>query len=506
MQTTFDAAGIGELAVRLGLVSDAQVRECLAELDDKKAPAEDLVRLLERKGYLTPLQGGKLLKGDTAGYILGGYRLLYKIASGSFGRVYRGDDPRTGQTVAIKVLRNKWSQDKQKVDLFLREGKLGMTIRHANIVSVLAVSQDPKTGHYFIVMEFVEGGTLRDILGIRKKLVPDEALRIMEECAAGLAYAHTRGLTHRDIKATNILIAAQGQAKLVDFGLAELSQGSAAMFLGRQDDKDKDEDVMVDRTVDYAGLEKATSQKPGDVRSDIFFLGTVLFEMVTGVPLMPVTKDRQARMQARRYEEVELNLRKLAPEHQLPIPLMKLIAKMVAFDPAERVQNPTQLVDLIRNCRADLSGNPELATRSRVPTGQKTVFVLETNEKLKEAFRERFKEQGYRVLLSLDPAMPVSRYRQQPYHALLVDARTIGRDGVDAFTRVLREADSVGLDVGAVLILGKDQSHYAPNTSHYPNAVVLTDDKSTPITMKHLLTAMHEVAPNGAGPPPSDVG
>src|SRR4051812_46180746 len=156
MSTTFDAAGIGELSVRLGLVSDAQYRECLSELDDKKAPAEDLVRLLERRGYLTPLQGSKLLKGDTSGYILGGYRLLYKIASGSFGRVYRGDDPRTGQIVAVKVLRNKWSQDKQKVDLFLREGKLGMTIRHGNIVNVLAVSQDPKTLQYFIVMEFVE--------------------------------------------------------------------------------------------------------------------------------------------------------------------------------------------------------------------------------------------------------------------------------------------------------------------------------------------------------------
>src|SRR4051812_50037143 len=147
---------MGEFAVRLGLVSEDQVRECLIELDDNKAPADALLRLLERKSHLTPWQAKKLLKGETDGYFLGGYRLLYKIASGSFGRVYRGDDPRPGQVVAVKILRNKWSQDKQKVDLFLREGKLGMTIRHGNIVNVLAVSQDPKTLQYFIVMEFVE--------------------------------------------------------------------------------------------------------------------------------------------------------------------------------------------------------------------------------------------------------------------------------------------------------------------------------------------------------------
>src|SRR5438046_691965 len=137
MAVNLDASGIGQLAIKLGLVSEDQVRECIVELDDKKAPADDMVRMLERKRYLTPWQGGKLLKGDLEGYFLGGYRLLYKIASGSFGRVYRGDDPRTGQIVAIKVLRHKWTMDKQKVDLFVREGKVGMTIHHATIVPVL---------------------------------------------------------------------------------------------------------------------------------------------------------------------------------------------------------------------------------------------------------------------------------------------------------------------------------------------------------------------------------
>jgi serine/threonine protein kinase len=486
MSVNLDASGIGQLALRLGLVTDDQVRECLIELDDKKAPAPDMVRLLQRKRYLTPWQGNRLLKGDLEGYFLGGYRILYKIASGSFGRVYRGDDPRTGQVVAIKVLRNKWTMDKQKVDLFMREGRLGLSIRHPNIVSVLAVNQDPKTGQYYIVMDFIEGGNLRDLLQARKKLPPEEALRILDECTQGLAYAHTRGLTHRDIKPTNILIDAKnGQAKLVDFGLAEISHGST-VHLQRQDERD--EDVAVDRTVDYAGLEKATNQKPGDVRSDIYFLGCVLYECLTGTPLMPVTKDRQARMMARRYEEVEDTLRKNGPALGLPPALIRLLGKMVAFEPGLRFQNPTGLADAMVACRSELvQGTGQL----RTPTGPKTLLVVEQNQKLQDTFRERFRTHGYRVLLTIDPGQAVKRYEQQAYHAVIIDARTVGRDGVDAYNDVLRAADNAGLDVGAILILGKDQANWKVQARAHARGVVLLEPPV--VSVKQLLRALEKL-------------
>jgi serine/threonine protein kinase len=498
MSANLDASGIGQLALRLGLVTDDQVRECLIELADRKAPAADLVRLMERKRYLTPWQGNKLLKGDTDGYVLGGYRLLYKIASGSFGRVYRGDDPRTGQVVAVKVLRNKWTMDKQKVDLFMREGKLGLSIRHPNIVSVLAVNQDAKTGQYFIVMEFVEGGNLRDLLQARKRLNPDEALRIIEECAQGLSSSYARGLTHRDIKPTNILIAVQnGQAKLVDFGLAEFSlagpggAGGGSMALQRQDEKD--EDVAVDRTVDYAGLEKATNQKAGDVRSDIYFLGCVLYECLTGEPLMPVTKDRNARMQARRYTEVEDTLRRMGPMLGLTPPLMKVLGKMVAFEPGQRFQTPQQLVDGLQAAQRELSGANESAPASRKPAGPKTLFVVEQNQKLQDAFREKFKERGYRVLLSIDPGQAAKRYAQQPYHAVIIDAGTVGRDGVTAYNGVLKAADAAQMDVAAILILSEDQAGWKADAREHAGGAVLV----RPVTMKQLLGKVRELTDEG---------
>lgn len=487
-----DASGIGQLALRLNLVGPEAVREGLDELGDRTAPATDMVRLLERKRHLTPWQGNKLLKGDLDGYFLGGYRLLYKIASGSFGRVYRGDDPRTGQVVAVKVLRNKWMMDKQKVELFQREGQLGLTIRHANVVSVLAVNQDGKTGQHFIVMEFVEGGNLRDLLQARKKLGPDEALRVMEEAAQGLAYSHARGLTHRDIKPTNILIAvATGQAKLVDFGLAEISENSS-VHLQRQDDKD--DDVAVDRTVDYAGLEKATGQKPGDVRSDIYFLGAVLYECLTGQTIMPATKDRQARMLARRYTDVEDTLRKSGPELGLTPPLLRLLNKMVAFEPAARFQTPAQLVEAIQACRADLAAG---GTFTKAPTGPKTLFVVEQNEKLQDAFRDKFKGHGFRVLMSIDPGQAAKRYQQQAYHAVIIDARTVGREGVTAYNDVLRAADNAGMEVGAVLILSEEQAGWKAAARQHAHGAVLMDPG---VTMKQLLRTLSELLPDDEPP------
>src|SRR5689334_14975498 len=123
---TLDAASLGQLAVRLGLLSPAQVEEAREETGQRNPDVQDLLRLLERKGQLTPWQSGKLLRGDPDGYFLGGYRILYKVASGSFGRVFRAEDPREGRVVAIKVLRRRWSEDPQQIELFLREGRVGM--------------------------------------------------------------------------------------------------------------------------------------------------------------------------------------------------------------------------------------------------------------------------------------------------------------------------------------------------------------------------------------------
>src|SRR4051812_18809441 len=107
--SSLDSTTLAPLAVRLGLLTPEQVQEAWDQLGpSSKVSGEELLRWAERRGYMTPFQSNKLVKGDTDGYFLGGYRILYKIASGSFGRVYRASDSGTGRVVAIKLLRKKW--------------------------------------------------------------------------------------------------------------------------------------------------------------------------------------------------------------------------------------------------------------------------------------------------------------------------------------------------------------------------------------------------------------
>jgi serine/threonine protein kinase len=496
MSEPVDAAGMADLILKLGLVDEYSVRECLFEIEDRKAPADGLVRMMQRKGLLTPYQGTKLLKGDLTGYFLGGYRVLYKISSGTFGRVYRGDDPRSGQVVAIKVLRNKWTENPQKVELFMREGRVGMSLDHPNIVRILNVNQDQKTGQYFIVMDFVEGDNLRNLIQIRGKLETDEALRMMEECASGLAYAWTRGLTHRDIKPSNILVSTDKTTKLVDFGLAEMTAvvDTGQMEVART--MDKDEEVAVDRTLDYAGLEKATGVAKGDVRSDIYFLGHVLYEMLTGEPLMPVTRDKNVKMQRRRYEDVEGTLAKRGPEVGLHPAVQRLIAKAVAFEPHHRYQTPAAFLEAIKATRADLAGqtDPDAGRRA---SGPLSIFVVEDNQRLQDIFRERFKRMGFRVLISRDAAQARRRYQQAPYHALVVDCRTVGRDGLEAFKQVTKEAHGMRLDLAAVLLLDEPQHAWAAEAEALPGATVFIGDP----TMKQLTYTLREAIPELAKQP-----
>src|SRR5262245_15604041 len=162
-----DSTHFGVLAVKVGLVTPAELAEATSEAAEEcgKSPPDlaFLTRAMERKGLITNFQTSKILKGDMEGYFQGGYRILYKIQSGSFGRVFRADDPRTGRVVAVKVLRRRWSEDPHAIELFEREGRQGMSLKHPNIVEILAVGRDIATGQYYIAMEFVEGGNTREI-------------------------------------------------------------------------------------------------------------------------------------------------------------------------------------------------------------------------------------------------------------------------------------------------------------------------------------------------------
>jgi CheY-like chemotaxis protein len=468
-----DVAYVAKQAVQNGLLTEAQLEEGYNAIGKRNGDPAPLLRVLERKGYLTPWQSQKLLKGDTEGMSLGGYRLLYKVASGSFGRVWRAEDARTGRVVAIKVLRRRWSEDKQRIELFEREGKVGLSLRHPGIVEILNVNHDAASGQWYLVMEFVEGGNLRDILAMHKKIEPARALQLIEDTAAGLAYAHAQGVTHRDIKPTNILISTQGQAKLVDFGLAKILAG-----LGMEEDK-------VERTVDYAGLERATGVKTGDVRSDIYFLGCVLYEMLTGRPPLEPTKNKLARMSKQRFDNVVPMRRE---EVQGPASLFHLVETMMALNPQHRYQTASQLVDAVRAVRREIEGAGQEAQGRKVG---RSVFVTESDERLQDAIRDRFKALGYRVYMAADPIRAMDRFRQQPYDALIVDAGTTDEAGLLVFDRVMKEVDRLNHQCAGILILNQDQADWGSRVRKADHVRVLV----RPVTLKHLEHNLTKLVP-----------
>jgi serine/threonine protein kinase len=471
-----DAKTLVQDLVKIGLITEAQAVEALDNLGPM-ADGEQALLYLERKGVITPWQTSKIVKGDREGFILGGYRLLYKIQSGSFGRVFRGQDEGTGRVVAVKVLRRRWSDDQQRIDLFQREARVGMSLHHPNIVEILAMNRDKNSGQYYIVMEFVEGWNMREMLSRHKKLAPLEAVKIVEDAANGLSFAHSRGVTHRDMKLTNILVSSSGTAKLVDFGLAKIFSAMAGS-----------DEAKVERTVDYAGLERKTGVEAGDVRSDIYFLGCVLYEILAGRPPLDMTRDKHARMNPYRFENVKPMTR---DEVQAPPSLFRLVETMMELDPKRRYQTPVQLLESIKSVRREL----EAKASGQANTGPRGVFVVESDQRLQDAIRDKFKELGYRVFIASDPARAFDRFRQNPYDGLVVDARTTDEDGLLFFDRIMGEADRQGISCGGILILGHDQADWAVRVKQRPGVLILTDGEEHSVSMRQLLQGIRTLVP-----------
>ncbi len=474
-----DAKAVFSLALINNLMTEVQIAEVKERLGENP-DLESLNRYLERERILTAWQLERLRKGEIDGFQLGGYTILYKISSGSFGRVYRAVDPRTGRIVAIKVLRRRhaMSEDKQKIDLFMREGQVGLKLRHPNIVEVLGVNQDSVTGQYYIVMEFVEGDNLRELIKIRGKFTPAEGLRLMEDMVLGLQFANSRGYTHRDIKLTNILVSANGSAKLVDFGLAKYFDASTG-----KDDGDK-----VDRTVDYAGLERATGAKAGDVRSDIFFLGVVFYEMITGKSPIEMSRDRRARMLKQRFDNVQPLSRQ---DVDAPASTIGLVNKMLSLNPESRFQNPNQLLDAIRGARRDLEAGESANAPGAGPKAPTvlTIFIVESDMRLQDALRQKFRELGYKVLIAADPQRALDRFRNQPFECIIVDAGSTGIEGIRGFELVLRDANLTHTHFAGVLILNEDQAPMQKDIALTSHGAVLV----RPVTLKQVNAKIQEL-------------
>jgi serine/threonine-protein kinase len=261
--------------------------------------------------------------------LAGRYELDAVLGQGGMARVFRGKDSVLNRTVAIKVLSPQFAGDDQFVARFRREAQAAAALNHPNIVSVYDTGSQGDV--HFIVMEYVEGRTLRDVIRQEGPLLPERAAEIAEEVARGLSAAHQAGLVHRDVKPGNIMITREGEVKVMDFGIARTSTGDTltqtAAILG---------------TASYLSPEQAQGE-PVDARSDIYSLGCVLYEMVTG--RAPFTGDSPVTIAYQHVREQPVPPRQINPD--MPQGLEAVVMKAMAKNPENRYGSADEL-------RADL--------------------------------------------------------------------------------------------------------------------------------------------------------
>ena len=271
------------------------------------------------------------------GVLEGRYLLTARIARGGMSTVYRAVDTRLDRQVAVKVMSAGLSNDPAFGDRFAREARTAARLSHVNAVSVFDQGSD--AGHVFLVMELVEGRTVRDLLRENGPLPPALALSVIEPVLSALASAHRAGLVHRDIKPENILISNDGVVKVADFGLAR-----AVEF----DDVAARTGVMMG-TVAYCPPEQI-SRGPCDQRSDVYSAGVVLFELLTGHA--PFAGDSPM---AIAYQHV--HGRVPAPSSRVatvPPELDAIVVRSTSSDPASRPADASEFLSELRQIRSTL--------------------------------------------------------------------------------------------------------------------------------------------------------
>jgi len=276
------------------------------------------------------------------------YRLLRHIARGGMADVWEAEDQLLNRRVAVKMLHPQFARDEAFVSRFRKEAQNAANLTHPNIVAIYDWGEEGDT--YFMVMELIDGRTLRDVLRSEGAFLARRAVEIAAESAAALTVAHEAGVFHRDVKSGNILLTSDGSVKVTDFGIAR----------ALDDSEELTKTGAVIGTATYFSPEQAQGL-PADGRSDIYSLGVVLFELVTGQP--PFSGESPVAVAYQHVSELAPPASSINPD--VPAALETIIEKCLEKDPASRYQTAIELRnDLLRFLRGE---NPIAAPAAAPP-------------------------------------------------------------------------------------------------------------------------------------------
>ena len=277
----------------------------------------------------------------SAGKRLGPYEIVSLIGAGGMGEVYKAKDTRLRRTVAVKVLPSHLSSDAERRGRFEREARAASALNHPNITTVYDIGQDEDTR--YIVMEFVEGKTLRELVSdgplSAKKMLP-----LATQIAEGLAKAHQAGIAHRDLKPENLMVTDDGLVKILDFGLAKLMPQSTVADSEMDTVTKATQQGALLGTLQYMSPEQAAS-RPIDYRSDQFSFGSILYEMATGK--LAFKKDTMPQTLAAIIQDEPEPIRKLNKE--IPAELSAIVERCLAKNADERYESTAELARELKN-------------------------------------------------------------------------------------------------------------------------------------------------------------
>lgn len=337
------------------LLTDEELRTTLEIIpNDEQQDSMALARALVRREKLTKFQAQMLLRGKPKGLVLGDYVVLDLLGRGGMGAVYRARHRRMERIVALKVLPPSLGRDRQLSERFRREVKAAARLAHRNVVAAFDAGE--QHGILYLVMEFVAGQNLAALVKSRGAMSVAEAVDVIQQAAAGLAYAHEQGVIHRDIKPANLMLVAGregGGVKVLDMGLARFGaeapiDSNAATGLTRSG--------MLIGTAEYMAPEQAINVRQADLRADIYSLGATLYFLLTGRHMFSGSSFLEIVMAHQMMPVPSLRDRRADVPRELDL----LFQRMVAKQPQSR---PNSMAEIV----AELNEIAELGLSTQSP-------------------------------------------------------------------------------------------------------------------------------------------
>jgi serine/threonine protein kinase len=352
MSSTSRADRLLELVRKSNLV-EGEALDAFIAAGPLSSSAREVARALVRANLLTTYQAQQLLAGKHRGFFLGAYKVLQPIGKGAMGAVYLAEHIALRRRVALKFLPNDLAEDKPALQRFNREARAVAALDHPNIIRAYDVCDYGSL--HFIVLEYVEGETLDEMVRRGGQLAIDQAVNYILQAVGALEHAGARGVVHRDIKPSNLFVTREGQVKVLDMGLARF-------FRDPNDDLTRKLGGAVLGTADYIAPEQALSSEV-DIRADLYSLGATLYTLLSGAPPFR-GKTTSQKLLAHQLKVAE-PIHKVRPE--VPVDLSRIIDQMMAKDVEARYQTPTEVREALEAFLADRSASAKHPGKARRP-------------------------------------------------------------------------------------------------------------------------------------------